>query len=163
MAVAVAVGVGVAVSVAVGVGVSVGVGVGVGLGVGVGWLALGGYWRPARTLAVVAAAGALIGHLYPVWLKFRGGKGAATLVGTVLVLAPVALVVATLGTGHVLFDIAAFFSKLAVVSFGGAYALLAYMAQQAVETYGWMSAPEMVDGLGFAATNAICGAVTRSS
>ena len=57
-----------------------------------------------------------------------------------------------LGTHHVLFDIAAFFSKLAVVSFGGAYALLAYMAQQAVETYGWMSAPEMVDGLGLAET-----------
>ncbi|HEX2198912.1 MAG TPA: chromate transporter, partial [Burkholderiales bacterium] len=46
----------------------------------------------------------------------------------------------------------AFFSKLAVVSFGGAYALLAYMAQQAVENYGWMSAPEMVDGLGLAET-----------
>jgi chromate transporter len=39
-----------------------------------------------------------------------------------------------------------------VVSFGGAYALLAYMAQQAVETYGWMTAPEMVDGLGLAET-----------
>ena len=39
-----------------------------------------------------------------------------------------------------------------MVSFGGAYALLAYMAQQAVETYGWMSAPEMVDGLGLAET-----------
>jgi len=49
-------------------------------------------------------------------------------------------------------DIGIFFSKLAVVSFGGAYALLAYMAQQAVETYGWMSAAEMVDGLGFAET-----------
>ena len=45
-----------------------------------------------------------------------------------------------------------FFSKLAVVSFGGAYALLAYMAQQAVETYDWMTAPEMVDGLGLAET-----------
>jgi chromate transporter len=73
-------------------------------------------------------------------------------VGTLLWLAPVILVVATFGTGHVLFDIAAFFSKLAVVSFGGAYALLAYMAQQAVETYGWMSGPEMVDGLGLAET-----------
>ena len=51
-----------------------------------------------------------------------------------------------------LVDVGLFFSKLAVVSFGGAYALLAYMAQQAVETYGWMSAPEMVDGLGFAET-----------
>ena len=39
-----------------------------------------------------------------------------------------------------------------MVSFGGAYALLAYMAQQAVETQGWMTAPEMVDGLGLAET-----------
>jgi len=76
----------------------------------------------------------------------------AALVGLALWLAPIALVVLALGTRHVLFDIAAFFSKLAVVSFGGAYALLAYMAQQAVETYGWMSAPEMVDGLGLAET-----------
>jgi chromate transporter len=76
----------------------------------------------------------------------------AALVGLGLWLAPIALVVLTLGTSHVLFDIAAFFSKLAVVSFGGAYALLAYMAQQAVENYAWMSAPEMVDGLGLAET-----------
>lgn len=76
----------------------------------------------------------------------------ATLVGLSLWFAPVALVIVALGTEHVFFDIAAFFSKLAVVSFGGAYALLAYMAQQAVENYGWMSAPEMVDGLGLAET-----------
>jgi chromate transporter len=76
----------------------------------------------------------------------------ALLVGLALWLAPIALVVAILGADHVMFDIAAFFSKLAVVSFGGAYALLAYMAQQAVESYGWMSAPEMVDGLGLAET-----------
>ena len=49
-------------------------------------------------------------------------------------------------------SIGTFFSKLAVVSFGGAYALLAYMAQQAVETHHWMTAPEMVDGLGLAET-----------
>jgi chromate transporter len=76
----------------------------------------------------------------------------ATVIGLGLWAAPVALVVLALGTGHVLFDVAAFFSKLAVVSFGGAYALLAYMAQQAVENYAWMSAPEMVDGLGLAET-----------
>jgi len=76
----------------------------------------------------------------------------ALLVGLALWLAPIVLVVLALGTSHVLFDIAAFFSKLAVVSFGGAYALLAYMAQQAVENYEWMSAPEMVDGLGLAET-----------
>ena len=76
----------------------------------------------------------------------------AALVGLALWSLPVALVVLLLGTSHVLVDIGPFFSKLAVVSFGGAYALLAYMAQQAVETYGWMSAPEMVDGLGLAET-----------
>jgi len=49
-------------------------------------------------------------------------------------------------------DIALLFSKLAVVTFGGAYAVLAYMAQQAVETYGWLNATEMLDGLGLAET-----------
>jgi chromate transporter len=76
----------------------------------------------------------------------------ATLVGLVLWWTPVALAVLVLGKDHVFVDIGVFFSKLAVVSFGGAYALLAYMAQQAVENYGWMSAPEMVDGLGLAET-----------
>ena len=56
------------------------------------------------------------------------------------------------GRGHVLTDIAIFFSKLAVVTFGGAYSVLAYMAQQAVETYGWLSPGEMLDGLGLAET-----------
>lgn len=64
--------------------------------------------------------------------------------------APMALVALTLGTGHVLWDIGAFFSKLAVVTFGGAYAVLAYMAQQAVENMGWLGAGEMADGLGLA-------------
>ena len=76
----------------------------------------------------------------------------ATLVGLLLWWAPVALALLVLGREHVFIDIGIFFSKLAVVSFGGAYALMAYMAQQAVETYGWMTAPEMVDGLGLAET-----------
>ncbi|HEX6528209.1 MAG TPA: chromate transporter, partial [Burkholderiales bacterium] len=76
----------------------------------------------------------------------------ATIGGVALWWAPVGLSVALLGADHVFTDIGLFFSKLAVVSFGGAYALMAYMAQQAVETYGWMSAPEMVDGLGLAET-----------
>ena len=45
-----------------------------------------------------------------------------------------------------------FFSKLAVVTFGGAYAVLAYMAQDVVESYRWLSAGEMLDGLGLAET-----------
>jgi chromate transporter len=76
----------------------------------------------------------------------------AAIVGLVVWWAPVVLAVLVLGPHHVLVSIGLFFSKLAVVSFGGAYALLAYMAQQAVETYGWMTAGEMVDGLGLAET-----------
>ena len=73
-------------------------------------------------------------------------------IGFVIWWTPLLLVGFTLGAQHVLMDIGLFFSKLAVVSFGGAYALLAYMAQQAVETHHWMTAPEMVDGLGLAET-----------
>ncbi len=52
----------------------------------------------------------------------------------------------------VLTDIGAFFSKMAVVTFGGAYAVLAYMAQDVVANFGWLSAGEMMDGLGLAET-----------
>jgi chromate transporter len=52
----------------------------------------------------------------------------------------------------ILTDIAAFFSKLAVVTFGGAYAVLAYMGQDVVANFGWLSAGEMMDGLGLAET-----------
>ena len=105
----------------------------------------------AAAAGFVTTAKSLPGPLEKNASKWREAARAAV-VGTALWLAPVVLVVLAFGTSHVLFDIAAFFSKLAVVSFGGAYALLAYMAQQAVESYGWMSAPEMVDGLGLAET-----------
>lgn len=49
-----------------------------------------------------------------------------------------------------LVDLQGFFSKLAVVTFGGAYAVLAYVAQVVVETHGWMTATEMLDGLALA-------------
>lgn len=65
---------------------------------------------------------------------------------------PMALVLATLGQSHVLWDVGVFFSQLAIVTFGGAYAVLAYMAQEAVQTYGWLQAGEMADGLGLAET-----------
>ncbi len=54
--------------------------------------------------------------------------------------------------GHILGDIGRFFSVLATVTFGGAYAVLAYMAQEAVGSYGWLSASEMADALGLAET-----------
>ncbi len=67
-------------------------------------------------------------------------------------LVPLTAIALALGPEHVLTQTGLFFSKLAVVTFGGAYAVLAYMAQQAVETYGWLSAGEMLDGLGLAET-----------
>ncbi|MGB9142620.1 MAG: chromate efflux transporter [Aestuariivirga sp.] len=67
-------------------------------------------------------------------------------------LLPLALLLITLGSDHVLSKIAVFFSKLAVVTFGGAYAVLSYMAQAAVEQHHWLTAPEMIDGLALAET-----------
>ena len=65
---------------------------------------------------------------------------------------PVVGLFAILGDGNVFAEEAAFFSKLAVVTFGGAYAVLAYMAQQAVDVFGWLTGAEMLDGLGLAET-----------
>ncbi len=67
-------------------------------------------------------------------------------------LLPVAALLVTLGTENVFSQIAIFFSKMAVVTFGGAYAVLAYVAQQAVQHYGWLKPGEMLDGLGMAET-----------
>jgi chromate transporter len=76
----------------------------------------------------------------------------ASAAGLALWWAPVLLTLLLLGPTHVLVSIGVFFSKLAVVTFGGAYAVLAYMAQEVVQSYGWLTAPEMVDGLGLAET-----------
>ncbi|PBB27124.1 MULTISPECIES: chromate efflux transporter [unclassified Mesorhizobium] len=70
----------------------------------------------------------------------------------VLWFTPVLGLLALFGPGNVFTDIAIFFSKMAVVTFGGAYAVLAYVAQQAVTTYGWLKPGEMLDGLGMAET-----------
>ncbi len=67
-------------------------------------------------------------------------------------LGPVAAIVLALGPGNVFSQIALFFSKMAMVTFGGAYAVLAYVAQEAVENYGWLKPGEMLDGLGMAET-----------
>ncbi|HTD66357.1 MAG TPA: chromate transporter, partial [Candidatus Limnocylindria bacterium] len=65
---------------------------------------------------------------------------------------PIIAVALWLGTDHTLFREGIFFSKAAMVTFGGAYAVLPYVSQQAVEHYGWLTAPEMLDGLGLAET-----------
>jgi chromate transporter len=67
-------------------------------------------------------------------------------------LGPVLVLLVALGSDDVFTRVAVFFSKMAVVTFGGAYAVLAYVAQQAVETYGWLAPGEMLDGLGLAET-----------
>jgi chromate transporter len=87
-------------------------------------------------------------HVQPGWR--RSGRIGGLLL--LLWLAPVGLLLAWLGPDHVFTQIGTFFSAMAVVTFGGAYAVLAYVAQQAVETYGWLRPGEMLDGLGMAET-----------
>ncbi len=66
--------------------------------------------------------------------------------------APVVLAFVWGGPRGVLFQMGVFFSKAAVVTFGGAYAVLPYVSQQAVDTFGWLTGPQMLDGLAFAET-----------
>ena len=65
-------------------------------------------------------------------------------------LAPVAALAFAVGPAHVFTQVGLFFSKMAVVTFGGAYAVLTYVAQQAAEHYGWVTPTQMLDGLGLA-------------
>ena len=65
---------------------------------------------------------------------------------------PGRILLAAAGAGNVFTSIAVFFSKMAMVTFGGAYAVLAYVAQQAVSHYHWVTPGEMLDGLGMAET-----------
>jgi chromate transporter len=67
-------------------------------------------------------------------------------------LGPLAVLWLARGPGDVFTQIGVFFSKTAVVTFGGAYAVLAYIAQRASATYGWLTPAEMLDGLGMAET-----------
>ena len=81
-------------------------------------------WHAPRTIAIWA----------PIWLG------------------PVVLIWALTGSSSVWTQLGSFFSLMAVVTFGGAYAVLAYVAQAAVESFGWLTPGEMVDGLGLAET-----------
>ena len=118
---------------------------------------------------IVLGAGALgmiVAAVRPGWLALKPSSGeteplgprpwrqslAAVVIWGMIWAAPMVLIAATLGRSHVLWDIGSFFSQLAVVTFGGAYAVLAYMAQAAVEGHGWLTAGEMADGLGLAET-----------
>lgn len=112
-----------------------------------------------------AVVGSIVAAVRPEWLRlspvdprpnpssrpWRESIG-AVLIGGLLWAAPMVLIFVTLGPDHVLWKIGSFFSQLAVVTFGGAYAVLAYMAQEAVQGFGWLGAGEMADGLGLAET-----------
>ena len=82
------------------------------------------------------------------------GRRAAKIlvVGLALWAAPVAIAAAVFGRDSIFVDQGLFFSGAAVVTFGGAYAVLAYVAQQAVNVYGWLAPGEMVRGLALAET-----------
>jgi len=87
-------------------------------------------------------------HTLPSWPRAIR----ATLTGLTLWCAPTLLAGLLLGPHHAVFQQGLFFSKAAVVTFGGAYAVLPYVAQQAVEHYQWLQPGQMLDGLGLAET-----------
>jgi chromate transporter len=114
----------------------------------------------------------VLGNACPGWLHAQatghgsgeaetpGPERSASLAGSLRILGlwltlwlgPVAALVLALGPENVFSRLAVFFSKMAVVTFGGAYAVLAYVAQEAVQGYGWLSAADMLNGLGLAET-----------
>ncbi|MDV3455715.1 chromate efflux transporter [Sphingomonas sp. HF-S4] len=101
----------------------------------------------------VADADTLLGedlpaHARPTWRE----TARTALIWLALWLSPVAALLIALGPDNVFSRIATFFSTMATVTFGGAYAVLAYVAQQAVENHAWLSPAEMLDGLGMAET-----------
>lgn len=87
-------------------------------------------------------------HARPSWSRALRISGACL----ALWWTPVFLAGLSLGWNHTLFKEGLFFSKAAVVTFGGAYAVLPYVAQQAVDTFGWLRTGQMMDGLGLAET-----------
>jgi chromate transporter len=88
----------------------------------------------------------------PAALPKAGSALATAAAWTAIWLAPLAAAFTLLGPDHVLTRVGGLFSKLALFTFGGAYTVLAYLQQQAVEAEGWLTAPQMIDGLGLAET-----------
>ena len=106
--------------------------------------ALLGAWRARHDSPALLSSGSLVGSTRQLFVSVAawGAVWAAPLILSMLALGP----------DHVVTRVGIFFSKLALVTFGGAYAVLAYLRQQAVEVEGWLSAPQMIDGLGLAET-----------
>jgi chromate transporter len=118
-----------------------------------GWSAFqvnGGHGANGKEAGVVDS---LLGDEVPDHVRPSAGRAfRVAAIWLTLWLTPVAALLLTLGSDNVFSQIAVFFSKMAMVTFGGAYAVLAYVAQQAVENYHWLKPGEMLDGLGMAET-----------
>ncbi len=102
-----------------------------------------GYWRAAGRADAITAPTAAV--------PFSRTAASIALWLAIWIL-PLLAIAALFGRDHVLSELGIFFSKLAIVTFGGAYAVLAYMAQEVVESYRWLAPGEMLDGLGLAET-----------
>ena len=117
---------------------------------GLATFAVGGGHAPSKSTALVDS---ILGDELPPHAKPSVANSLrVAAVWLLLWLIPVAALFVMLGEANVFTQIAIFFSKMAMVTFGGAYAVLAYVAQQAVEHYHWVQPREMLDGLGMAET-----------
>jgi chromate transporter len=132
-------------------------------------------------VAIAALLGYVGGKLYPEQFKVGGGHGSSAksfgaaliddhtptpaharfswsrvlkviVIGALLWAIPIALLMSWFGLDGVFTQMGLFFTKAALLTFGGAYAVLPYVFQGAVEHYGWLSATQMIDGLGLGET-----------
>ncbi|WP_018321826.1 chromate efflux transporter [Bradyrhizobium sp. WSM2793] len=100
-----------------------------------------------------AAIDSMLGEGIPEHVRPNAGRTLRVAAAWLAIwLIPVVALLIALGPNDVFSQIAIFFSKMAMVTFGGAYAVLAYVAQQAAEYYHWVTPREMLDGLGMAET-----------
>ena len=89
----------------------------------------------------------------PAHALWQGRRALHTLLlGVMLALVPLLMLMLHYGSGHVLTQMGWFFSKAALVTFGGAYAVLPYVQQEAVQVQGWLSAAQMMDGMALGET-----------
>jgi len=123
---------------------------------------MGRHWRPGSFPSPASAATLAQGDYLVDRRIARGELTQATrslrksiavvIVCVALWVGPIVAVIALFGRDSIFAQQGVFFGEAAVVTFGGAYAVLAYVAQKAVETYGWLSPGEMLDGLALAET-----------
>jgi chromate transporter len=120
---------------------------------GVGAFRVGGGHGPSKVKGGEPVIDSLLGDQLPEHARLSVRQTLqVSAVWLALWLMPLAALLWAFGNGNVFSQIAIFFTKMAMVTFGGAYAVLAYVAQQAVEQYQWLKPGEMLDGLGMAET-----------